>query len=256
MNRVIVVLLLIFAPSIVFAANTTGYAWSESLGWFDFSRAEVTDTALTGHAYNDNTGWVVLSGVSNSAGDLSGYAWSESVGYFDFANVSIENGAFSGYAYNDNTGWLSFESGTNVSTAWRTVSATATATAPIRYAGGAYYGGGSSSASSEIPFSLRPINATNPTNTINIPPISINAMVNSAGFGQRSSGANVRTLQQFLNKQGFTVSLTGPGSVGSETTYFGPATRQALIKFQIKNNILPATGYFGPKTKALIKSLQ
>ena len=68
-------------------------------------------------------------------------------------------------------------------------------------------------------------------------------------------GTDVKTLQQFLNSQGFSVSKTGAGSVGKETTLFGPATKQALIKFQVKNGIKPAVGYFGPVTKAFIKSL-
>jgi hypothetical protein len=60
----------------------------------------------------------------------------------------------------------------------------------------------------------------------------------------------VKALQQFLNAHGFTVSSTGPGSPGNETTAFGPATEAALIKFQKANNITPASGYFGPETRA------
>ncbi len=75
------------------------------------------------------------------------------------------------------------------------------------------------------------------------------------GFGINTQGSDVKLLQQILNTQGFTVSKKGPGSRGNETDRFGPATKQALIKMQIKNKIFPATGYFGPKTKLFIKSL-
>jgi peptidoglycan hydrolase-like protein with peptidoglycan-binding domain len=65
-------------------------------------------------------------------------------------------------------------------------------------------------------------------------------------------GEDVRALQKFLNSKGFTIATQGAGSMGNETMYFGPATRQALIKFQLANNITPATGYFGPLTKAKV----
>lgn len=64
--------------------------------------------------------------------------------------------------------------------------------------------------------------------------------------------ADVKTLQEFLNNNGFVVAGSGPGSKGSETTYFGPATKDALSRFQKLHNITPASGYYGPKTRAVI----
>lgn len=68
------------------------------------------------------------------------------------------------------------------------------------------------------------------------------------------SGEDVRQLQIFLNTQGFLVSRTGAGSLGNETSFFGPATRSALVRFQKANKITPAVGFFGPITRALIGS--
>ena len=65
----------------------------------------------------------------------------------------------------------------------------------------------------------------------------------------------VRALQKLLNAHGHTIASTGGGSPGNETTYFGPATRAALIRFQKANNITPTVGYFGPKTRAVFNSL-
>lgn len=48
-------------------------------------------------------------------------------------------------------------------------------------------------------------------------------------------GEDVRALQQFLNRAGFQIATRGLGSPGNESTYFGPATRTALIKFQEAN---------------------
>lgn len=71
----------------------------------------------------------------------------------------------------------------------------------------------------------------------------------------RDVSEQVRNLQKFLNANGFFVSTSGPGSPGFETTRFGPATFQALIKFQ-KSVGLPGTGFFGPRTMAVVKAMQ
>jgi len=73
---------------------------------------------------------------------------------------------------------------------------------------------------------------------------------------QGMTSLTVKYLQIFLNDNGYTVSLTGPGSKGNESTYFGPATHKALIKYQeyyAKDILTPygltkGTGYFGPST--------
>lgn len=64
--------------------------------------------------------------------------------------------------------------------------------------------------------------------------------------------AEVQSLQAYLNARGYAVTGSGPGSVGNETTYFGPATKAALVRFQQAVGISPASGYFGPKTRAYI----
>lgn len=73
------------------------------------------------------------------------------------------------------------------------------------------------------------------------------------------SGDDVRVLQVMLNTDPTTrVAENGPGAPGSETNYFGGATRQAVIKFQEKYRaevLIPSglsygTGYFGEKTRA------
>lgn len=63
---------------------------------------------------------------------------------------------------------------------------------------------------------------------------------------------DIMKIQIYLNKNGFFVSKSGAGSVGKETTKFGPATKQALIKFQKSKGIFPANGNFGIKTRAYL----
>ncbi len=69
------------------------------------------------------------------------------------------------------------------------------------------------------------------------------------------TGSDVRALQQLLNAHGFVLVRTGVGSPGSETDHFGALTRTALARFQSKNAVRPAIGYFGPLTRAKMKTL-
>ncbi len=69
------------------------------------------------------------------------------------------------------------------------------------------------------------------------------------------TGDDVKELQKYLNSKGFLVSKQGTGSLGKETNLFGPSTKQALARFQSYYG-LPATGYFGPLTRELIRSQQ
>ena len=69
-----------------------------------------------------------------------------------------------------------------------------------------------------------------------------------------STGADVMQLQKWMNGNGYTVSITGAGSPGMETSTFGPATRAAVAKFQAAMGISPAVGYFGPATRASLNA--
>ncbi len=64
----------------------------------------------------------------------------------------------------------------------------------------------------------------------------------------------VTEIQKFLNSNGYTINpIQGEsGSIGYESNYFGSLTQKALSLFQSNNNIIPAKGYFGVKTKAKI----
>jgi D-alanyl-D-alanine endopeptidase (penicillin-binding protein 7) len=64
------------------------------------------------------------------------------------------------------------------------------------------------------------------------PPSSI-ALSQNYRAGDR--GAEIQSLQKFLNLNGFQIASAGPGSPGRETAYFGTLTRAALKRFQNAN---------------------
>jgi len=65
---------------------------------------------------------------------------------------------------------------------------------------------------------------------------------------------DIRQLQKYLNNNGFLLANTGSGSMGKETNYFGPLTRQALINFQKSKNLI-STGILDITTRQTINNL-
>ncbi|MBP9821656.1 MAG: PD40 domain-containing protein [Candidatus Pacebacteria bacterium] len=63
----------------------------------------------------------------------------------------------------------------------------------------------------------------------------------------KMTGEDVRTMQKLLNKKGYILALTGPGSPGNETPYYGLKTLAMIKKFQLANGLLP-DGIVGPLT--------
>jgi len=79
-----------------------------------------------------------------------------------------------------------------------------------------------------------------------------------------SEGADVMKLQQFLNSYSdLRVSATGAGSIGMETSFYGPATAAAVSKMQVMfraevlspNGLVNPTGYFGASSRAKANDL-
>lgn len=78
-------------------------------------------------------------------------------------------------------------------------------------------------------------------------------------MGFQDRGEDVRRLQAALNDvEGIQVAVSGPGSPGQETHFFGPLTRRAVIAFQEMYaedvlhpiDLVRGTGFVGPLTRA------
>lgn len=65
-----------------------------------------------------------------------------------------------------------------------------------------------------------------------------------------NTGGEVMWIQQFLNTHGAVVAATGAGSPGMESSYFGAKTKAAVAAWQAANGVSPASGYWGPLTRA------
>jgi putative peptidoglycan binding protein len=68
-------------------------------------------------------------------------------------------------------------------------------------------------------------------------------------------GADIQSLQQFLNAQGFFVAQSGAGSPAEETTFFGLRTYRALLKYQEAHN-LPPTGFFWAEDESVCLGIE
>jgi hypothetical protein len=78
--------------------------------------------------------------------------------------------------------------------------------------------------------------------------LGVSTVVFNINLRQGMRGKDVLELQKFLIAQGFLKIVT-------PTINFGPATKAALIAFQKKNNIVPASGFFGPLTRTVVNKM-
>lgn len=75
------------------------------------------------------------------------------------------------------------------------------------------------------------------TTTAPTPSVPITAAPSTLALNLGVSSQSVLIVQQMLNKIGFTVAASGPGSAGNETSMYGSLTRAAVRKFQCAKGI-------------------
>lgn len=131
-------------------------------------------------------------------------------------------------------------------------------------------GGGPTSNSTEVPYG--PACETDPTvcppgtpgdadaNSPLLPPVFGNVLANDISSFTRDltlgmNGSDVVVLQWFLITQHAGPASERLRSVGA-TGLFGPMTRDAVIEFQKRTGVSPASGYVGTQTRARINGLK
>ncbi len=70
-----------------------------------------------------------------------------------------------------------------------------------------------------------------------------------------SSGADVLALQRFLNTMGYPVAVSGAGSPGNETQFYGALTARAVAKWQAGMSIFPASGNLDTTSRNYINTV-
>lgn len=222
------------------ATGVTGYVWLENVGW-----VQLDYDGVAGATNTTSTNWGV---INDGNGNLGGYAWGENIGWINFhptnSQVIISGGNFSGYAWSENIGWIKFDhaqTSNRPATTW---------TADIASVAAIVTPTVTSNISRSGQFVKRPVAITP---TISVPPtIPPPASSFTRDLEKGMTGNDIKLLQIYLNTHGYIVAKSGAGSADHETTYFGPATKAALIKFQKAKGIKPAIGYFGSITRKYI----
>lgn len=263
-NKVILISLFLLSSLVLtnytFASTTNGtidssyhYAWGENVGFVDFINVTVTDSVLGSSIYGENIGWIDLSTITNdNEGNLSGSAWGENIGWVDFSKTIIgTDGIFTGGAYGENIGWITFGTTTNkVMTDWRPASTRTTSTTSTTSSGSTLASRNRFLAQNNPPVIPSSPNTCPNGNTIESNCTTKIPTERTLKLGM--TGNDVKDLQIYLNTHNYVLTTLGPGSPNNETTFFGKLTKQAVIKFQKANNLVP-DGIVGPLTKLKLK---
>ena len=221
--------------------------------------AAVVPTYMIGGTISGLNGTVVLQ--NNSGDNLSISA----NGSFTFATGLIDAATYSVAVLTQPSGQTCIvSSGSGTVSAGDVTSVSVTCTdnpvTPTSIVSGGSSSGGGGSAQSQINNLIamgqyepaqkiaKQYGLTIPTQNIlqAVPVVSGAAFTRTLKVGMTS--ADVKRLQVFLNTQGFIVAKKGAGSSGHETTYFGSATKAAVMRFQLahKKEILDPQGLKTP----------
>ena len=93
-------------------------------------------------------------------------------------------------------------------------------------------------------------NESNAVTVVAIPSVLATGL--SRTLSENMTGNDVKWLQHFLNTHGYIVATSGVGSLGNESSYFGPHLFAAVVRYQKAKGIIPASGKVAALTRNAI----
>jgi hypothetical protein len=260
-------------------SGLTGYVWSQSYGWINLDPTNggvINDGEgdLSGYAWGEDVGWINFQGATiNDSGQFTGTIGSatSTAGLITFdctycdvqtdwrpqsmrnagagtgAIVNVPSGYGTPYGVAEATSSVSAASSTTASSTLSVLSASSMCTA------------NQEACLAELEAELQALLAQAAKQGIFIQGTLVNASGSSYTFTRNlslwSTGKDVQQLQLFLIAQN-----SGPAArklkTHGVTHAFGPLTFNALVEFQREVGIRPASGYFGPITRAYLEAHQ
>ena len=252
------------------AGNLSGYAWSESVGYLDFSQVTIENNQFHGFAYNDNIGFISFNCANtDTCGDVDykvSTTWKQasprrsSGGGGTTAQSRITNLERAGNLEQAEELRQQFNlSPTQPSEQPQPQTPTTQLSLPqiveLLISIGIIEGDRVEQARQAIQ-TLTPSQTPTPTPTITAPTpqqTPSSRFQFTRDLQLNDTGTEVIALQQFLKHRNYLVNSNSgePGSLGNETAFFGEQTKQALIRYQQANNITPADGTFRESTRVI-----
>lgn len=234
---------------------------SVTLSYVDSDIAGLDAATLKIYRYDAGTGWALLDNCTRNAGAKT--VTCTTTHFSDFAIFgdlsAVSSGGYS--TQTTITGGVTTVTKGGVTTVYGTANASAvSATSTNSTSNGtantttAVTASNNAAASSTSPTAAS--SAATVTTTATATPVTLPKNLFTKNFKLGSIDEGVRSLQKFLNSIGFTVSLSGAGSSGHETSTFGLATQKAVIKFQKVYKITPTIGFFGPVTRGVVARIK
>ena len=268
----------------------SGYAWGENIGWVDFGTSTNIGSRpwgvsidsngdFTGYAYGENVGWISFNSANGGSVVYKVSTNWRPQSLRPQCNNGIDDDGDGRIDYPDDPHCFSLvdtsergssNSGSSIPPPVETFGNTDKTTVE----------GGDNAVSTTSTSTIANPNQGTSTSEIKIVPPTTKPSVPTPSSGPGAgleqefndtftrdlyigiSGGDVKELQKFLNKAGYTVATSGVGSAGNETRFYGNRTADAITKLQEANSkiiltpygLTKGTGYFGKSTRSFVNT--
>jgi len=231
----------------------SGYAWGENVGWVHFQGVVInTDGVFTGQAYGENIGWITFNTNDNNK---------VTTDWRPRSTRTTHSGGGGGGGGAPTPALVYCPAGVTFDTVTGKKCTAVTPTTNNCPPGALFnpLNGEKCSTPTQpeivscpVGFIFNNITGKRCTTYTQVPPTVTTTGLLTKPLFLNITDPEVKTLQIYLNTHGYIIATTGNGSPGKETTFFGQRTKNAVIKFQIANNLKP-DGVVGPMVRSKLK---